>query len=131
MSEAAKPSLFRPGNPGEPAVLVGRKCGQCGRLHFPPQDYGCEGCGAHCDDFAEVELAGSGRIKGVAALTRHDLPGVPTPAWIAEIELDAGPALEALLDAADGAKLSAGDRVTAVLVEAGDKVDLRFRPAIS
>jgi uncharacterized OB-fold protein len=129
MSEATKPTLFRAGEPGSPAVLIGRMCGRCGRVHFPPQDYGCEGCGAHCDDFPEVELAGSGRIKGVAALTRHDLPNVPNPAWIAEIELDAGPALEALLDAADGASLRAGDRVTAVLVAAGDEVDLRFRPA--
>ena len=128
MSDATKPTLFRPGEAGAPAVLIGRKCGACGRVHFPPQDYGCEACGAHCDDFPEVELNGTGRIKGVAALTRHDLPNVPNPAYIAEIELDAGPALEALLDAADGANLRAGDRVTAVLVVADGKVDLRFKP---
>lgn len=122
-------SLFRDGSPGEAAVLVGRKCGQCGRVHFPPQDYGCEGCGAHGADFAEVDLDGAGRIKGVAALHRHDLAGVPKPAFIAEIELDAGPALEALLDAEDGAALAAGDRVTAVLVETDGRIDLRFKPA--
>ena len=120
--------LFKPGRPGEPAVLVGRECRSCGRLHFPPQDYGCEGCGAHGEAFREVALGGTGRIKGLAALHRHDLAGVATPAWIAEIALDDGPALEALLDDADGETLSAGDRVTAVLVAADDGVDLRFKP---
>ena len=128
MSEAAKPALFRPGAAGAPAVLIGRKCGACGRVHFPPQDYGCESCGAHCDDFPEVELSGTGRIKGVAPMHRHDLAGVPTPAYIAEIALDGGPALEALLDSDVGDTLRAGDRVTAVLVDADGKVNLRFRP---
>ncbi|MEQ9640756.1 MAG: zinc ribbon domain-containing protein [Alphaproteobacteria bacterium] len=124
-----KAQLFKDGAPGDPAVLVGRKCVACGRVHFPPQDYGCEGCGAHGDDFPEVEIGGAGRIKGVAALHRHDLAGVPKPAYIAEIELDDGPALEAILDADDGAGMTAGDRVSAVLVEADGKIDLRFRPA--
>ncbi len=122
-------SLFRDGRAGDAAVLVGRKCSACGRVHFPPQDYGCEGCGAHGEAFAEVDVNGAGRIKGLIALHRHDLAGVPTPAFIAEIELDDGPALEAILDAADGASLSTGDRVSAVLVQADGKLDLRFKAA--
>lgn len=112
---------------GNPPSLHGRRCTACGRAFFPPQDYGCEACGADPEHLADEELPGTGTL--VASVEVPHRPG--SSLRVATIVLDAGPAIRATLDAAPG--ITPGARVRSILVPSGTRdgrevVELHFVP---
>jgi uncharacterized protein len=93
-------------------VLNGVECAQCGRVYFPPVGIGCEICGAPADRLQPTALAAAGIVHAVAEV--HLSPAkIETPFTIAEIVLDGGPLIRAMVhpDVTDGLKI--GDRVSA------------------
>ena len=76
--------------------LLGVRCRRCETVFFPPQEYGCEQCGAGGEGLDARPLPTSGRILGFARVHKH--PTVETPFQIAEILLDAGPVVRARLE---------------------------------
>lgn len=83
---------------GGSAALHGRVCGVCRLKMFPPQRYGCPGCGAFGDQLLPVRLAAIGRLHSFAVVNQH--PTLETPYTVVEVELDAGPLVRALFDPA-------------------------------
>ena len=109
MRVAARPHLYDP-LPDLP-VLNGTQCARCGRVYFPPIGVGCEICGAHAEDLQPATVAATGRIHALAQVHLHH--GAPeTPFTIAEITLDAGPLIRAMVHP-ESPPLSIGARVTA------------------
>lgn len=99
-------------------LLAGHRCRLCGRVGFPPDPYGCEGCGALVPDLEPIDLAAVGRIQAVAEVHRHHHPEPPTPFTVATIVLDDGPALKAVLDQ-PGAWAKVGAAVEGLVDSAG------------
>lgn len=135
MADEQPPVLFRPrdgeASPGAPAVLLGGRCGACGRVFFPMQAYGCEACGAQ--DLAPTTLGGRGRLVASARVHIHAGPGREAPFTVGSVQLDDGPLVRALLDVGDSQPLTPGTRMQARLApetrpERGP-YDLRFAPA--
>jgi uncharacterized protein len=133
---ARHPSLHTlPANPGEPPALLATRCAACGRTLFPPREYGCEACGAGPDQLERVELAGRGEIEAVAVVHRGFSPDPPAPYSVAQIRLEEGFVIEALLADCDPAQLRTGQPVRTTLVatatdDAGRAlVECRFTPA--
>ena len=94
MRVAAHPRLYDP-LPDVPA-LNGTRCARCGRAYFPPIGVGCEICGAPPEDLLPTTVAGTGTIHALAQVHLHH--GAPeTPFTIAEIALDAGPLIRAMV----------------------------------
>ena len=124
----AEPSLYDAPATGEQALpaLRGRRCTACGHVFFPPQDYGCEACGAAGDRLAPQDLPGRGALVASARVHQHPL----APFTVGTVLLDAGPAVTALIDAPpDG--LAPGARVRARLVRSDERdgcevMELRF-----
>lgn len=113
---------------GDPPSLHGRRCTQCGRAFFPPQDYGCEACGAGPENLTAEELPGTGTLVASAAVPRDHARSFR----VGTIVLDAGPAIRALLDAPPG--IVPGARVCSSLVPSGmrdgrEVVELHFVPS--
>ncbi len=122
---SAEPTLYD-ADEGAPATLHGRRCSACGRAFFPPQDYGCEACGAPAELLLREEMPGAGTLVASAAVTRHPL----APFTVGIVVLDAGPAIRALMEASDRTLLP-GTRVRANLVATGESggdevLELRF-----
>jgi hypothetical protein len=106
---AAHPRLYDP-LPDVP-VLNGTRCARCGRVYFPPIGVGCEICGAPAEDLLPTTVAATGAIHALAQVHLH--PGAPeTPFTIAEIALDAGPLIRAMVHP-ESPPLSIGVPVTA------------------
>lgn len=133
---ARHPALHTvPPNSGEPPALLATRCTACGRTLFPPREYGCEACGAGPDQLERVELAGRGEIEAVAVVHRGFSPDPPTPYAVAQIRLEEGFVIEALLADCDAAELRPGQPVRTTLVatatdDAGRPlVECRFTPA--
>ncbi len=131
---ATKPTLFTvPPAPGSETRLLGARCSG-GHLFFPPQQMGCDICGAHGSDIAIVELAALGVLKTFARAYRQQRPGSAAPLVIGTVLLDAGPAVEVILDVDDTDALRCGQRVAGHLVEVGEDeagrqlVDCFFAP---
>ncbi len=108
------------------ADLHGRRCAACGHVFFPPQDYGCEACGAAGDRLAPQDLPGRGALVASARVHQHPL----APFTVGTVLLDAGPAVTALIDAPPGG-LAPGARVRARLVRSDERdgrevMELRF-----
>ncbi len=102
-------------------------------MAFPPNPYGCEGCGAPPAELEPRSLAGSGTLEAFATVHQHPGRGIEVPFVIGLILLDAGPALRATLTPRTDAGLAIGQRVRSVLVpagsdEKGEIVELRFAP---
>ncbi len=88
-------------------ALNGRKCTVCGLVLFPPQTYGCPGCGALPDKLVAALIPASGRLHSFAVVNLHQR--YPTPYTIGEIELEDGPLIRGLID--DPSTLHINDRV--------------------
>ncbi|MEZ0366908.1 zinc ribbon domain-containing protein [Mycobacterium sp. pUA109] len=88
-------------------ILLGVECTRCERVYFPPLDIGCESCGA--TELTPTTLAATGIVFAVATLHQH--PGnPPAPFTIAEVLLDAGPLIRAMVHP-DAGDLEIGARV--------------------
>jgi hypothetical protein len=106
---AAHPRLYDP-SPDVP-VLNGTQCTRCKRVYFPPIGVGCEICGALAEDLLPTAIAVTGTIHALAEVHLHH--GAPeTPFTVAEIALDAGPLIRAMVHP-ESAPLSIGVPVAA------------------
>lgn len=114
ISQPGKPSLFG-WEPGSSPVLRGVRCGACGEIAFPPQYYGCERCGVV--ELADVELSAEGVVIGCSQVHIHAQPQPPVPFTVAEVRLDAGPVVRALLDVGHQSGDWSGRRVHGVVSE--------------
>lgn len=88
----------------------GVHCRACGTTLWPPQEYGCERCGADGTQLQLVELPGSGVLTSYAAVYSH--PQLPTPYTVVEVVLDGGQLVRGLWSA--GPEPVVGTRVAAV-----------------
>ncbi len=117
---ARSPSLFDvPAGDGIETVLLGTRCSN-GHVTFPPQTLGCEVCGAYGDAIEKVELAAEGRLTTFAVAHRDKRAGSTSPLIFGTVVLDAGPAVEVVLDVDDAAELQRGQRVSGHLAAAGE-----------
>jgi uncharacterized protein len=115
--------------------LNGGRCKKCGYVFFPPQNYGCEFCGALSDQLEPVALKGAGKLHSFATVHLHQDrsgKGLQAPFTVGLIVLDDGPALRAILTERTDEGLHIGDRMHSVLVPGGlndegkQLVELRF-----
>jgi uncharacterized OB-fold protein len=115
------PSLYEPAGPDEPVQLRIGRCSACGHAFFPPQTLGCERCGAHGDALDEALVPAAGTVHAAITVWRHRAAGIEAPFRLAEVLLDAGIAVRALLDGdAGAAPPAAGTRVTGCIAGAAD-----------
>jgi uncharacterized OB-fold protein len=128
---SAHPRLYDP-EPDFP-VLNGTRCALCQTVYCPPLCLGCEVCGATDDALEPAAVAAVGTVHSLAEVyVHHGKP--PAPFTIAEIQLDAGPLIRAMLTGERG-PIGIGDTVSAVwtvtdTTEHGDDVvEPAFAPA--
>ena len=125
----AQPGLYDAG--AALPVLLGTRCGGCGAASFPPAAIGCEVCGSV--DLQATTMAAAGTLHTFATVHLHRGADVKAPFTVAEIVLDDGPVIRALLTSNDG--FAIGDRVVAewAAVDVGEagaeRVEPRFRRA--
>ncbi|MCC7286552.1 MAG: hypothetical protein IT503_10235 [Burkholderiaceae bacterium] len=120
--------LFEPADDGLPVQLRIGRCGACGHAFFPPQTLGCERCGAHGEALDEALVPAAGTVHSAITVWRHRGPGIEAPFRLADVLLDGGVALRALLDGASSDVPSVGARVVGRTLEPGDSLlpGLRF-----
>jgi uncharacterized OB-fold protein len=129
--KAAQSELYSPDRADNPALNGGR-CRACGYVFFPPQRYGCESCGAPPEQLEPAELRGWGRLHSYATVHLHQGKDIEAPFTVGLIVLDGGPAIRALLTNRTDEGLAIGDRMSSVLVAAGndqegnEMVEMRF-----
>ncbi len=129
-SVPAQPALYS--GSGSPPSLNGGRCRRCGYLFFPPQQYGCESCGAPREELEAVALPGRGRLHSFATVHLYQGQGIEAPFTVGVILLDDGPAIRSVLTNRTGEGLKAGDRMRATMVSQGcdekgrQVVELRF-----
>ena len=109
----AQATLYESGD--ATTALKGRHCKSCGYTFFPPQDYGCEKCGAEGEQLAPMSLPGRGILHSFVTVHRHRDERVQVPFTVGVIILDDGPALTSILATATDEVLKIGDRMCAVL----------------
>jgi hypothetical protein len=115
MRVPAHPQLY--GTESDSPALRGSRCAECGRISFPELAIGCEACGAPEERLVRVELRGAGVLHSIATVHVHH--GEPeTPFRVAEVRLDDGPLIRAMLAPGAGAP-AVGARVTAEWVLTG------------
>ena len=121
-----------PEAPDAPPALLCGHC-RCGHVFFPAQRLGCARCGAHGEDIRIVEVPAQGVLRAFATAYRPRPAAGEAPMVVGTVVLDAGPAFEVTLAAAEQ-ELSVGQRVHGVLVESGRDdagrivMDCRFAP---
>jgi hypothetical protein len=92
-------------------VLRGGRCAVCGRVSYPALAIGCDRCGAGEDRLEPVDLAATGVVHSFATVHLHR--GEPAaPFSVAEVRLDGGPLIRAMVSATTPA-LRIGARVSA------------------
>jgi uncharacterized OB-fold protein len=116
-----KPQLFS--IEGESVTLFGTECARCHHRWFPPLLFGCEKCGAYGEDLLPCDLSGNGQILSFTTVPDAD-GGTYT---LAQLALDDGPAIRAIIDEPGPEELSIGDSVEAVGVKEGDELNISFR----
>ena len=125
--------MRKPAHPGlydvdDAIALSGTRCRACGTAFFPPLRIGCEVCGAA--DLADVKLAARGSIHGSATVHLHHGRGIEAPFTVAEIVLDDGPVIRALMvtdgELPVGARVAAKWFVTKVDDDGNEVVEPRF-----
>ena len=75
--------------------LIGSRCAQCDTNHFPPLMVGCDHCGH--TELALVPLKALGTVHAAATVYLHQGEDIETPFTLAEVALDDGPLIRALL----------------------------------
>jgi uncharacterized OB-fold protein len=133
---AMQPALYTIGKEGPPSLNGGR-CRKCGYVFFPPQQFGCEFCGAQPEQLETVMLAGRGKLHSFATVHLHQSKGIEAPFTVGVILLDDGPAIRSILTSRTGEGLQAGDRMSATTVRQGvdeqgrEVMELRFEKSPS
>ncbi|MDP6377820.1 MAG: OB-fold domain-containing protein [Pseudomonadales bacterium] len=90
---AAQPGLYDPDEPTP--VLTGTRCDECDSTFFPPFGIGCEVCGNEAIHTVAIEAAGV--LHSVATVHRHAGQDIEAPFTVAEVALDEGPLIRALM----------------------------------
>src|SRR5215472_16462688 len=132
-SVPAQPGLYSAS--GNLPLLNGGRCRRCGYVFFPPQQYGCESCGAPPEELETVALPGRGKLNSFATVHLHQGKGIEAPFTVGVILLDDGPAIRSILTNRTGEGLKAGDGMSATMVSQGNDeqgrevVELRFEKA--
>ncbi len=111
MKIAAQPELYAPS--ADSPRLRGTACSRCGRVSFPPLTLGCDACGAPESCLEPVSLATTGRVHSIATVHRHR-GEPPAPFTVAEVRLDAGPLVRAMVATGAAHELRVGDQVRGV-----------------
>ncbi|WP_025351387.1 OB-fold domain-containing protein [Nocardia nova] len=108
--------------------MSGVRCSSCERAYFPPIGLGCEVCGAGADELVSASLPAAGVVHAVADV--HVAPQGAVPFTVAEVLLDGGPLIRAVVHA-DSRRPEIGDRVAArwQVVERGDSQNEIVEPA--
>lgn len=111
-------------------ALLGSSCAQCGSNFFPPLAIGCERCGH--TELVPVTLAAAGKVHATATVYLHQGKDIEAPFTVAEIALDDGPLIRALLTEVTDEDVigvrAAGEWVCVERNEEGqDVVEPRFR----
>jgi len=101
-------------------TLNGGHCRACGYVFFPPQNYGCESCGAPPEKLEPKSLKGEGVLSSFATVNLHLGKGIEPPFTVGVIVLDDGPAIRAVLTHKTDQGLKIGDRMRAVVVAGAD-----------
>lgn len=124
-----------PAHPGlyavddEPVTLAGTRCRDCLTAFFPPLHIGCEVCGAPDDRLDDASLPARGRLHASATVHLHRGRGIEAPFTIAEVVLDDGPVVRALIDGEDlavGRLVEAKWVVTRIDDDGNEIVEPRF-----
>lgn len=89
------PGLYDP--EAEQPTLNGTTCNVCGSVFFPAITLGCEKCGAPPDQLRATSLAASGLLHSVATVHIHMGKDIEAPFTVAEVKLDGGPLIRALM----------------------------------
>jgi uncharacterized OB-fold protein len=108
MRKPAHPELY---DVTDPVSFTGTRCRSCGTVFFPPLLIGCEVCGARDDQLDDAQFAARGCIHASAMVHMHRGRGTEAPFTVAEVVLDDGPVVRALM--ATDAEPVVGDRVEA------------------
>jgi len=103
-----RPEIFRVED-GK-VIIMGTECSQCKHRWFPPLNFGCERCGSHGDDLHPVDLSSTGHIYSFTTVPESD-GGMFT---LAQVVLDNGPAIRALISDPSADQLDIGDRVEGI-----------------
>ena len=114
---------------GTPARLRGGSCEACGHRFFPPHPYSCERCGSL--ETREEEFPAQGTVRAAVLVRRRDRDGGSQPAAVANVALDAGPVVRAMLRDSDPLP-AVGQRVAGIAVASADepgRLALRFAAA--
>lgn len=91
-------------------IIMGAECSQCNHRWFPPFLFGCERCGSHGDDLHPRDLSSIGHIYSFTTVPEMD-GGMFT---LAQVVLDDGPAIRAIISEPGPQELNIGDRVEAI-----------------
>lgn len=127
-----KPALYQTEPTPNPPSLHGIECIACGHVFFPPQNLGCERCGATGTALQPRRLAGSGTLMARVTVHLHAKPERSAPFVVGTVQLDDGPVVRTLLDAAPDALPLIGSPMAAVLTPVAElpggaaTYDLRF-----
>ena len=89
------PSLYEPSS--ETPLLNGTTCSACGLVVFPPVSLGCTKCGAAPEQLKATPLAAAGTLHSVATIHIHTGKDIEAPFTVAEVKLDSGPLIRALM----------------------------------
>lgn len=127
--ESLHPSLYEPTS--ELPLLNGTTCGVCGLVVFPPISLGCEKCGAPPEQLKATPLTAAGTLHSVATVHIHMGKDIEAPFTVAEVKLDSGPLIRALMtesaSAGDIGKRVSGEWFTeSASEEDAQKVEPRF-----
>ena len=120
---AAHPALYSLDHPKP--LLRGARCISCQTAFFPNFGIGCEVCGATPENLVVEELPTLGTVHTIATVWVHDDPNsdlvpyqIQTPFTVAEIALNAGPFIRALMSDNQTDEII-GRQVEAVWIVAG------------
>lgn len=94
--------------------LNGTRCERCEMVSFPPMRWGCERCGADESALFPCHLAACGTVHASVTVHMHHSAEISVPFAVAEIVLDDGPLVLALLADPTDVDVHVGDRVRAV-----------------
>ena len=124
------PILYRLASDGEALDFLYAQCPACGKLAFPANVPGCGHCGESLTDAEQVARPGRGTLLEYVTLHVPLLPGMEVPRIAADIQLEAGPIEEGVIQGTDEAALRVGMalRAVAVPVPDGEFFVCRFAP---
>lgn len=104
-------------------IIMGIECSQCNHRWFPPLTFGCEQCGSHDDDLHPRDLNATGYIYSFTTVAEMD-GGMFI---LAQVVLDDGPAIRAIISAPGAEELNIGDRVEGVGSGEDENLTITFR----